>query len=191
MSSHDDDTLLQSDDAADDEQYFTNDDLLNDPIQNDTTASPSPDNTNNNQLNANAEEFLPLSFISPDVWVGRTFSQQEFVDCLAALRQVNLLVLEGEQHPKGMQKYFFFVALRTPLTHLTGWTNIIHHLNMTIKQDFLPSEREEDISSLISLYCEQLAYGEPVLENRPIRHAMLNFISGKYLGREIRVHYMN
>lgn len=190
MSSHDDDTLLQSDDACEEEQYFTKDDLLDDPIQNDTTASPSPDR-DNNQLNANAEEYLPMSFITPDVWVGRTFNQQEFVDCLAALRQVNLLVLEGEKHPVGMQKYYFFIAMRTPLTHLTGWTNIIHHLNMTIKQDFLPSERDEDISSLITLYCEQLSHGEPVIENRPIRHAMLNFISGKYLGREIRVHYMN
>lgn len=192
MSSRDEDTLLQSDsDNSEPQQYFTNDDILQDSIQNTTTASPSQER-NNNQLDADAPEFHPASFITNECWIIRSFSEQEFADCIAALAQVNLLVIQGEKHPPSpMPKYYFLVALRTPLTNLTTWERVIYHLNMSVKQDFLPSERDEDIQGVINLYCEQLSHGEPVIENIPVRRAMVDFISGKYLSGELICHYMN
>lgn len=204
MASHDEDTLLQSDTESysdgGEEQHFSQ---LEDDIQNET-ASPSlipspiyPSQDENTRLNADANEYQPRQYITPAVYVGRTFDQQEFVDCLAALRQVNLLVLEGkreftpETKSTPSTQYFFFVAMRTPLTSVYGWEAIINHIRTHIKQDHLPSERDEDISKMIHDHCEQLAFGDPVLENQPVRTAMLNFISGKYLGTNIQAHYMN
>lgn len=196
------DTLLQSDSDEPEPTYFTNDDVLHDEINNNTTdatnnttaspsASVSASQDLHRQLDSNAPEYVPPQYIEPTVWVGRSFNQQDHVDYIVALRQVNLLVLEGEKYPIGMQKYYFFIALRTPLTHTGVWMNMIHHINMNIKQDLLPSEREEDINAVITAYCESLYNGDPVIENQPLRRAMLNFVSGKYLGRTIQVHYMN
>ena len=196
MASHNEDTLLQSDTESysdgEEQQHFSQ---LDDDIQNET-ASPSP-NRDDNRLSADASEYVPRQYIAPAVYVGRTFDQQEFVDCLAALRQVNLLVLEGKREFTPETKstpsipYFFFVAMRTPLTSVYGWEAIIHHIRTHIKQDHLPTERDEDLSKMIHDHCEQLAFGDPVIENQPVRTAMLNFISGKYLGKNIQAHYMN